>query len=91
MPELDISASDAHEYAVTITDDAGAQTQHTVRVPEALLADLGVAEAQEAALVRASLLYLLEREPASSVLADFSLDDITRYFPSYPTEIAGWI
>jgi hypothetical protein len=91
MPELDISASDAHEYAVTITDDSGAQTRHTVRAPEALLADLGFAQAQEAALVRASLLYLLEREPASAVLTDFSLDDISRYFPDYPTEIPGWI
>jgi hypothetical protein len=87
MPDLGISASDAHEYAVTVTADDGTQTSHTVRVPPAMLTDLGLSDAQEPTLVRASLLYLLEREPASSILADFSLDDIGRYFPDYPADI----
>jgi hypothetical protein len=35
------------------------------------------------------MVYLLEREPPSSVLDAFTLDDITRYFPGYPDEIAA--
>jgi hypothetical protein len=31
--------------------------------------------------------YLLEREPASSILPQFGLDEIARFFPNYPTEI----
>jgi hypothetical protein len=60
-----------------------------VRVPERLLADLGLSDAQEPLLVRASLVYLLEREPPSSILREFTLDDIARYFPDYPAEIGA--
>jgi hypothetical protein len=89
MPELDITASGAHVYDVTITDQTGAKTEHCVTVPERLLRDLGIAASQEPALVRASMIYLLERESASSVLAAFTLDDITRYFPDYPRGITA--
>jgi hypothetical protein len=89
MPELDITASDAHVYDVTITDQTGAKTEHCVTVPERLLRDLGIAASQEPALDRASMIYLLERESASSVLAAFTLDEITGYFPGSPREITG--
>jgi hypothetical protein len=88
MPDLDITASDEHVYDVTITADDGSETRHCVTVPERFLADRGLAATQEPVLVRASMLYLLEREPASSVLAAFTLEDIGRYFPDYPDEIA---
>jgi hypothetical protein len=39
-------------------------------------------------VVRESFEFLLEREPASSILARFSLTDISRYFPEYPEELA---
>jgi hypothetical protein len=89
MAELEITASDEHVYDVTITDDDGSQTRHCVTVPARFLTDLGLAASQEPRLVRASIVYLLEREPPSSVLAEFTLDDITRYFPGYPNEIAA--
>jgi hypothetical protein len=38
-------------------------------------------------LVRASFAFLLEREPASSILAEFELSDIGRYFPEYWDEL----
>ena len=87
MPDLDIVAADAGEYDVTITDERGAETKHRVRVPPAMLGELGLSDAQEPVLVRASLNYLLDREPPGSILATFGLDEIARYFPDYPTEI----
>lgn len=89
MTDLDITASDEHVYDVTITDDDGNESRHRVTVPVRFLTDLGIAASQEPLLVRASMVYLLEREPPSSVLAAFTLDDITRYFPGYPDEITG--
>ena len=89
MPDIDIAAADANTYDVTITDDAGAQTSHRVWVPPSILTDLGLSEAQEPVLVRASMAYLLEREPASSILPQFGLDEIARFFPNYPTEIGA--
>jgi hypothetical protein len=38
--------------------------------------------------VRESFRFLLERERATSILARFSLSDISRYFPEYPSELA---
>jgi hypothetical protein len=87
MPDIDIAAADANTYDVTITGDDGQQTSHRVWVPPAMLTDLGLSEAQEPVLVRASMAYLLEREPGSSILPQFGLDEIARFFPNYPTEI----
>jgi hypothetical protein len=87
MPEIDINAADEHTYDVTVTADDGSRTEHTVHVSPAWSAGLGLSAAQEPALVRASMVYLLEREPPSSVLRSFGLDEIVRYFPEYPDEI----
>jgi hypothetical protein len=38
-------------------------------------------------LLEASFEFLLEREPASSILSRFALPVIERYFPEYPREI----
>ncbi|HKE87714.1 MAG TPA: hypothetical protein VKB50_28365 [Vicinamibacterales bacterium] len=38
-------------------------------------------------LIEASFEFLLEREPASSILSTFALPVIERYFPEYPAEI----
>jgi hypothetical protein len=89
MADLDITAADEHVYDVTITDDDGRRSGHRVTVPVRFLTDHGLAASQEPLLVRASMVYLLERESPSSVLAAFTLDDITRYFPGYPDEIAA--
>jgi hypothetical protein len=89
MPDIDITAADANTYDVTVTAADGEQTSHRVWVPPAILTELGLSEAQEPVLVRASMTYLLEREAASSILPQFGLDEIARFFPNYPTEIGG--
>ena len=48
---------------------------------------LGCGHVASEELVRSSFEFLLEREPASSILRKFSLDIISRYFPDYPAEI----
>lgn len=88
MPDLDITASDAHVYDVTIRHESGAETRHCVAVPEDLLADLGVSDAQEPLLVRASLVYLMERDPAA-LPERFDLAEIGRALPDYRDDITG--
>lgn len=65
-----------------------AVTSHRVAVSEDELAQLGLSGADPESVVRASFEFLLEREPATSILSDFSLDVIPRYFPEYATEMA---
>lgn len=79
---LDIQAAGPHVYDVTITHPSGARTEHCVRVPESLLHDLSLSAAQEPILLRASLAFLLEHDPAG--LPDrFDLDEIGRAIPDY--------
>jgi hypothetical protein len=64
-------------------------TTHTVEVPPGMADALGWGEETEAELVRESFVFLLEREPQTSILSRFSLDVIGHYFPEYSTEIRG--
>ena len=64
-----------------------AGTSHQVSVPAGFPAQLGYGHVAPEELVRASFEFLLEREPATSILREFSLDVISRYFPGYPAEI----
>jgi hypothetical protein len=56
-------------------------SRHRVTVPERFGGD------DLARVVRVSFEFLLEREPASSILGEFSLDVIGRYFPEYEDEL----
>jgi hypothetical protein len=63
-----------------------ADTSHEVSVPVGFPASLGCGQVTPEQLVRASFEFLLEREPASSILRTFSLDIISQYFPDYPAQ-----
>jgi hypothetical protein len=65
----------------------GVTTSHTVSAPRGLAEELGWSKATEAELVRESFAFLLEREPATSILRTFSLNVISGYFPEYPTDM----
>ena len=84
--DLDITASDPHVYDVTIRHPSGATTRHCVTVPERLMAELGVSAAQEPLLLRASLVYLLQHDPAA-IPERFDLDEIGRAVPEFREEI----
>jgi len=63
--------------------DAGSErTRHSVRVSQADLDRWGAGGPVED-LVRRSFEFLLEREPAGSILREFDLAVIQRYFPEF--------
>jgi hypothetical protein len=64
-----------------------AGTRHQVSVPAGYPADLGCGHVAPEELVRASFEFLLEREPATAILREFSLDVISQYSPGYPAQI----
>jgi len=82
---------------ITVTQQAGgtfcvqtpAGTSHEVSVPPGFAASLGCGHVAPDELVRASFEFLLECEPATSILREFSLNAISQYFPSYPAEIGA--
>ena len=86
MAEIGISSTGPGEFRVSVRDGES-ETSHHVTVPEDLIEDLGLAQDDHERVVRESFEFLLEREPASSIMSEFSLDVITRYFPEYPQEL----
>ena len=88
MADIDVTELERLRFRVEVAGGPGPDTTHTVAVPADLLAGLGLAEDEAGRLVRESLEFLLEREPASQILREFSLDVIGRYFPDYRHEIA---
>ncbi len=77
MTDIMIEPVGARSYDVTVE---GA-SRHRVSVP----ARFGDEDLER--VVRVSFEFLLEREPASSILPEFSLDVIARYFPEYEDEL----
>ena len=86
MTDIEITAMEPGQFGVQVTE-GDTTTSHRVRVPEAMLDDLNMADVDQERLVRESFEFLLAREPATSILQEFALDRIASYFPEYFDEI----
>ena len=74
-------------YAVTVSECAGG-SEHVVTVrPEHI--ESYAPGADPVRLLEESFRFLLEREPKESILPEFEISVIERYFPEYGKEIAG--
>jgi hypothetical protein len=89
-PSILVAEDEDGNFAVKVSDGR-IGTSHLVSVPRGFGPDLGLEAVPGEDLVRASFLFLLDREPATSILAEFSLDLISRYFPEYRHEIRQYI
>jgi hypothetical protein len=87
MAKIAIKSLGPGEFQVEV-GEGGGQTTHRVAVPPSLGEGVELPADDLERVVRESFRFLLEREPASSILTRFSLSDITRYFPEYPSELA---
>ena len=67
--------------------DARSETTHEVSVPDRVRASMGCEHVPPEELVKASFGFLLAREPSTSILPRFTLDQIGRYFPEYTREM----
>ena len=74
------------EYGVEV-EEGHERTAHKVRLPQAFLDDLLLTDVDQELIVRETIDFLLEREPATSILPEFSLVDVSRYFPEFPEEL----
>lgn len=86
MADIRISPTGAREFRVQVREGER-ETTHRVAVPDRL-GGLKFRDDDLERVVRESFRFLLEREPASSILAQFSLSEIARYFPDYPSVLA---
>jgi bifunctional DNA-binding transcriptional regulator/antitoxin component of YhaV-PrlF toxin-antitoxin module len=86
MADISITPVAPRVFRVEVREGQGARI-HQVTVPERLGETLELGEGDLERVVRESFGFLLEREPATSILRQFSLSDISRYFPEYPSEL----
>ena len=88
MSKVEVTAAVVGDgWDCTVTVRGGSETRHRVRVSRADLARLAPGASDPVDLVEASFAFLLEREPKESILRDFDLTVIRRYFPDYEREI----
>ena len=86
MSDMTVTKLGAGNFRVEVS--AGdITTSHAVTVPAGLAARLGGEGTSDELLVEESFRYLLEREPNTSILRSFSIDQIRTYFPAWPSEI----
>jgi hypothetical protein len=72
-----------------VTVDGRSTTTHTVTVRPDYAKKLCASD--PALLVERSFAFLLEREPNTSILSQFDLSVIQRYFPEYERTIRGML
>lgn len=82
MSRISVYPLEPGRYGVEVTE-GDTTTTHKVAIPDDLLHHLGVTNLDPVAVVQETFAFLLDREPASSILPDFSLDDVPRYFPDF--------
>lgn len=86
MSEITVTEMAPGEFGVQV-QEGDTTTSHRVRVPESFVDDLLLGDEDQARIVHESFAFLLEREPATSILSEFALPTITGYFPEYPDEL----
>ena len=86
MADISITPVAPRVFRVEVREGQGAST-HQVTVPQRLGETLELREDDLERVVLESFRFLLEREPATSILRQFSLSDISGYFPEYPSEL----
>jgi hypothetical protein len=83
---IEIKHSADDEWLVAV--NAAVTTHHRVRITKADLDILARGRSAEE-LLEVSFLFLLEREPNTSILPSFNLLQIARYFPEYQRELCA--
>lgn len=86
MTDIAVTPMEPGRFGVQITEGT-TTTSHRVAVPSDMVDDLGLQGVDPELLVRESVGFLLEREPAPSILPEFALSDIARYYPEYYDEL----
>lgn len=85
MKDIVIKQTEREEpvFQVTLTDKRGVKTRHTVTLTETYFDNLTHGKISQIKLIELSFAFLLEKEPSSSILTEFDLEDILRYYPEF--------
>jgi hypothetical protein len=83
---INITRQGDKEFSVTV-QEGGTSKAYTVTLEHSYYQTLTQGTITEEELIERSFAFLLEREPKESILSQFNLKIITRYFPEFEEEI----
>jgi hypothetical protein len=86
MTVIRVVAMEPEHFGVQV-EEGDTTTAHRVELPGQLLDDLAIFDVEPATVVEESIGFLLEREPATSILDEFSIEDIPTHFPEFYDEL----
>ena len=75
-------------FEVTVVEIS--TTAHTVTISDQSLNDLADKKVTKTQLLEFSFIFLLDREPNTSILSSFDINVISRYFSDYRDEVRRW-
>ena len=84
MAEITVEPLEGRQFEVTVAE-GGSESTHVVTV------DLGQKGISDEHLVESSFRFLLDREPKESILSEFKLSEIERYFGEYHDRIGDYL
>ena len=76
---------DTDTYEVVVEGES--ETSHTVHMSSAYYRELCTSTITHEYVLIQSFKFLLEREPNTSILPSFDLQDINKYFPEFESEM----
>ena len=85
---ISITNKDKDTFSVTVTDSS--TTTHTVTISDQIHSKLTDGKISKETLLERSFEFLLQREPNTSILANFKLEIISQYFPDYAKQASTW-
>jgi len=74
-----------------MVDESGSVMTYRVGVPENLYQKLTNGKVSKTDCVKAAFRFLLDREPKESILREFDLPVISRYFPEFEREFSRYL
>ena len=86
--KISITDKDQDTFSVTVTENS--TTTHTVTITDQIHLKLTGDEISKETLLEKSFEFLLQREPNTSILANFKLEVISQYFPDYAKQAPTW-
>jgi len=88
MDNITVSPLGPGRAAVQVTEDSRLLT-YLVAVPSEVADQLGLGDVETVDIVRETFHFLLEREPATSIMKQFSLDVVPTFFPEFYEELVA--
>jgi len=85
---VSVTAKGQDTFEVVVTTQS--TTTHSVTITDAIHTQLTNGKISKETLLEKSFEFLLEREPNTSILSQFKIEVISKYFPDYVGAAGEW-